>query len=210
MRYYLRVFKKAWGETALFSRRKLLVSGGTAIVVRYAHWLFDIRVILTAEELLRDVEIIAGSYGFVWLLSFVWNFVGAPVLLDQEKSNEVQNLDFKIQSFAEAEKKLNNKKEVEAAFAVLIQRGQTLVKKLETCGAPSELENYTKETEAWKADVIQELKSVWPTDAPAFEFAKPSTPPLTGPVQFVHIAVGRTRQAKAYVGVLEEIVKRRV
>src|SRR5208282_245236 len=171
MSYYLRVRNKAWEETALFAKKRLLFACCMGVIVLSANWYFG-TAHLTAVDLVRNLLIFVVSYAFVWGVAFGINVVRAPGLLDRESAAETFTLRERVQSKAAIET-------VRTRFAALMNEGADLADTLRK--GLKEFQYWLIQRADWIKRTSQALEDVgYPTEASAFRQATEYTPDFKG------------------------------
>jgi hypothetical protein len=165
--YARRFFTKAYRETADFSRHKLVVGPSvaiTAIIVRLFLLRFH-QLKLTWADAWNDLLIIVGSYTTVLIMSFVVNLFRAPVLLVQDRANEITSLTGKLKLVESSQ----GQKQIKLRFATLMERAVEIRERLERAKNGAEVAELVAEREDWVRETILVLKDSGElTDAVAF------------------------------------------
>lgn len=97
-RYWSKTFRHAVRNTALFGTGKVLFSFAITILVRLADWYSRKTPAMTWSEFWRTLFVIVSAYIFVLGVSFVWNLIRAPALLDKEAAARVNQLEAEIKA----------------------------------------------------------------------------------------------------------------
>lgn len=138
-----------------------------AVTTAIALWQFGASCI-NGIDLVRNLVVIVLCYAFVLASSFVWNFFGAPGLLDTENQQQMVILNDKL-------KRNNDFKTLHLKFAALMNEGRGLQTVL--MYEAGVFGKWLQEREAWMVRVCQALVDLdVPTEAAAFRQAAESNP----------------------------------
>jgi hypothetical protein len=159
---YWRILKKAGHDTYDFFKRKIVLAVTAILLVGGTTWWYY----ADSFDSFRSVQIPLSCYGAILVCIFVVNLIRAPILLDKEKTAEIEGLKGKVSS-------AENTKNHRDGFAALMNEGEGLANKLRSL---THFTQWQKEEEDWINRSSQTLIDVGlPHEAAAFRHAREIT-----------------------------------